>query len=179
MRRRAYGRQLQNLGSTNIGGFQTDVAYRVNGHWGVSGAYVFDIAKVHESKADAAGNDLTGKYLAEVPKNRVSFSVTYTNPRYVNIAVENQFVGHQFDDDLNIAAIFPGIPDKREVGLPGYSVTNFTVSRTINRNGRRVRRRAESLRRDLLRGHEPDDHRHAAAGEWRDTAAGGTVRRKQ
>ncbi len=54
-------------------GFQTDVSYRVNGHWGVSGAYVFDIAKVHESKVDAAGNDLTGKYLAEVPKHRVSF----------------------------------------------------------------------------------------------------------
>ena len=29
-------RQLQNLGSTNIAGFQTDVSYRVNGHWGVS-----------------------------------------------------------------------------------------------------------------------------------------------
>ncbi len=126
-------RQLQNLGSTNIAGFQTDLAYRVNGHWGVSGAYVFEIAKVHESKVDAAGNDLTGKYLAEVPKNRVSFGVTYTNPRFLNIAVENQFVGHQFDDDLNTAAIFPGIPDQREVGLPGYNVTNFTVARTINR----------------------------------------------
>ena len=48
--------------------------------------------------------------------------------------IENQFVGHQFDDDLNTAAIFPGIPDKREVGLPKYNVTNLTVSRTINRN---------------------------------------------
>ena len=79
-------RQLQNLGSTNIAGFQTDVSYRVNGHWGVSAAYVFDIAKVHESKVDAAGNDLTGKYLAEVPKHRASFQVNYTNPRYVNFA---------------------------------------------------------------------------------------------
>ena len=30
--------------------------------------------------------------------------------------------------------ILPSVPDKREIGLPGYSVTNFTVSRTINRN---------------------------------------------
>ena len=86
-------RQRRNLGSTNIGGFQTDVAYRVNGHWGVSGAYVFDIAKVHESTPNAAGIDLTGRYLAEVPKHRASFQVTYTNPRYINLAVENQFVG--------------------------------------------------------------------------------------
>ena len=127
-------RQLQNLGSTNIAGFQTDLAYRLNGHWGSRGRYVFDIAKVHESKVDAAGNDLTGKYLAEVPKHRVSFQVNYTNPRYLNFAVDNQFVGHQFDDDLNTASIFPGIPDKTEVGLPKYSVTNLTVSRTVNRN---------------------------------------------
>ena len=127
-------RQLQNLGSTNISGFQADASYRVNGHWGVSAAYVFDIAKVHESKIDVAGNDLTGKYLAEVPKHRASFQVTYTNPRYLNVAVENQFVGHQFDDDLNTAAIFPAIADKREVGLPKYNVTNLTVSRTVNRN---------------------------------------------
>ena len=84
------------------------MAYRVNGHWGVSGAYVFDIAKVHESKVDAAGNDLTGKYLAEVPKHRVSFQVNYTNPRYLNVAIENQFVGHQFDDDLNTARDLSG-----------------------------------------------------------------------
>ena len=127
-------RQLQNLGSTNIAGFQTDLAYRLNGHWGLGGGYVFDIAKVHESKVDAAGNDLTGKYLAEVPKHRVSFQVNYTNPRYFNFAIDNQFVGHQFDDDLNTAAILPGIPDKTEVGLPKYSVTNLTVARTVNRN---------------------------------------------
>ena len=127
-------RQLQNLGSTNVSGFQTDVAYRVNGHLGMSAAYVFDIAKVHESKVDAAGNDLTGKYLAEVPKHRVSLQVNYTNPRYLNVAIESQFVGHQYDDDLNTAVILPGVPDKTEVGLPKYNVMNMTVSRTINRN---------------------------------------------
>jgi len=60
--------------------------------------------------------------------------VTFTHPRYFNLAIENQFVGHQFDDDQNIAVIFALIPDKREVGLPGYSITNMTLSRTINRN---------------------------------------------
>ncbi len=127
-------RQRRNLGSTNIGGFQTDVSYRVNGHWGVSGAYVFDIAKVHEAPVDATGFDLTGKYLAEVPKHRASFQVTYTDPRFVNIAIENQFVGHQFDDDRNEAVIFSNLASRREIGLPAYNVTNFTVSRTINRN---------------------------------------------
>jgi iron complex outermembrane receptor protein len=127
-------RQLQNLGSTNIGGFQTDVSYRVNGHWGASAAYVFDIAKVHEATTDVAGVNLTGKYLAQVPKHRVSFQVTFTHPRFLNFAIDNQFVGHQFDDDQNVAVILPNVPGETEVGLPAYSVTNFTASRTINRN---------------------------------------------
>jgi len=127
-------RQRRNLGSTNIGGFQTDVAYRVNGYLAVSAAYVFDIAKVHESSVDAAGNDLTGRYLAEVPKHRASFQLNYTNPRYLNFALENQFIGHQYDDDLNVAQIFPLIAGKSEVGLPKYSVTNLTASRNVNRN---------------------------------------------
>jgi outer membrane receptor protein involved in Fe transport len=85
-------RQRRNLGSTNIGGFQTDASYRVNGHWGVSGAYVFDIAKVHEAPIDPTGFDLTGRYLAEVPKHRASFQLNYTNPKFLNLAVENQVI---------------------------------------------------------------------------------------
>ncbi len=127
-------RQRRNLGSTNIGGFQTDVAYRVNGQWGVSGAYVYDIAKVHEAPVDPTGFDLTGKYLAEVPKHRASFQVSYTNPSLFNVAIDNQFVGHQFDDDRNEAVILPNVSGKTEIGLPAYSVTNLTVARTINRN---------------------------------------------
>jgi iron complex outermembrane recepter protein len=127
-------RQRRNLGATNIGGFQTDLSYRVNGHWGASAAYVFDIAKVHEAPVDVTGFDLTGKYLAEVPKHRASFALNYTNPRFLNLAIENQFVGHQFDDDRNEAQILPLIADRRVVGLPKYSVTNLTASRTVNRN---------------------------------------------
>ena len=126
-------RQRRNLGSTNIGGFQTDVSYRVNGYWGFSGAYVFDIAKVHEAPADPTGFNLTGKYLAEVPKHRASFQANYTNPRLVNIAIDSQFVGHQFDDDRNEAVILPRTP-KEELGLPAYTVMNLTVARTVNRN---------------------------------------------
>jgi outer membrane receptor protein involved in Fe transport len=127
-------RQLQNLGSTNIGGFQTDLSYRLNSYWGASAAYVFDIAKVHESTTDAAGVNLTGKYLAEVPKHRASFQLTFLHPRFFNLSIENQFVGHQYDDDQNMAVILPNVPGETEVGLPAYNVTNVTVSRVINRN---------------------------------------------
>jgi outer membrane receptor protein involved in Fe transport len=127
-------RQRQNLGSTNIGGFQTDASYRINGYWGLSAAYIFDIAKVHEAETDPAGVNLTGRYLAEVPKHRASFQATFAHPRYLNLAIENQFVGHQFDDDQNIARILPNVADRSEIGLPAYNMTNVTASRTLTRN---------------------------------------------
>ena len=38
-------------------------------------------------------------------------------------------VGHQFDDDLNVAKILPGTPQE-QVGLPAYSVTNLSARET-------------------------------------------------
>jgi iron complex outermembrane receptor protein len=124
-------RQRRNLGSTNIAGFQTDVAYRV-AYWGASFAYVFDNAKVHRSTPDAQNVDLTGKYLAEVPRHRASLQVSFTHPKFVNVALDTQFLSMQFDDDQNIAKIFPGTA-REQIGLPGYSVTNLTASRTLHR----------------------------------------------
>jgi outer membrane receptor protein involved in Fe transport len=126
-------RQRQNLGSTNIGGFQMDAAYRVNVCLSLGAAYVFDNAKVHESTTDAQGNNLTGKYLAEVPKHRGSLQVNFVHPKYANVSLDVQLAGMQFDDDLNVAAILPAVAGKSEVGLPGYGLTNLTASRTINR----------------------------------------------
>jgi len=125
-------RQVRNIGSTNIAGVQTDVAYRFSTAFSASAAYVFDIAKVHSYVPDGSGVDLTGKYLAEVPKNRGTVQLSYNNPKFINASVALQIVGHQFDDDQNIAAIFPLIPDKTEVGLPAYTVTDLTFSRIIN-----------------------------------------------
>ena len=69
-----------------------------------------------------------------MPKHRASFRVNYTNPQFLNVAIENQFVGHQFDDDQNLAPILPRVTGKTEIGLPAYSVTNLTLARTVNRN---------------------------------------------
>jgi outer membrane cobalamin receptor len=126
-------RQVQNLGSTNIAGFQTDVAYRANRFLSIGGGYIFDIAKVHEATTDAAGVNLTGKFLAEVPKNRGSLHIAFTHPKYFNLALESQFVGLQFDDDQNILQILPSVAGRAKVGLPAYGVTDISASRIISR----------------------------------------------
>ncbi|MEQ1898156.1 MAG: TonB-dependent receptor [Vicinamibacterales bacterium] len=126
-------RQVRNVGSTNVAGLQLDGSYRVDAQWNVTAAYVYDVAKVYKGVADATGLDLTGRYLAQVPKHRASFEVNYVNPAIAIVSLEHQFVGHQFDDDQNIARILPGLPNRTVVGLPGYNVTNLTVTRGISR----------------------------------------------
>ena len=69
--------------------------------------------------------------------------------------------------------IFPLFADKREVGLPGYNVTNLTVSRTINRNVDVFLGVQNLFGTVYYVATNPDADRHAAAGEWRDTAEGG------
>ena len=118
--------QRQNLGRTRIRGFQTDVEYRFGRDWRAGAAYVLNRARITENAADP---NLVGKFLQQVPKNRGSLSVSYSNPRYLTASLSAIFVGHQFDDDLN-ARVGPG----GVTGLPGYGVLDFSVMRTVGRN---------------------------------------------
>jgi outer membrane receptor protein involved in Fe transport len=118
--------QRQNLGRTRIRGLQTDVDYRLGTSWRLSGAYMFNSARVAEFAANPA---LVGKYLPQVPRHRGSMQLAYTNPRYVNLAVGFEATGRQFDDDLNERVV----PGQTKPGLPGYALLGFTVSKPFGR----------------------------------------------
>ena len=159
--------QRQNLGRTRITGLQTDVEYRFGPSWRFSGSYLYESARVRESSATIglpAGTNLatncpgpdsngttagtgTGEacYLAEVPKNRGAFRMTYSNPKYATVAFGVQFVGAQFDDDQNSRvvpaaaledagydAIAKPITDPSVAGLPKYALVDLSASRAIN-----------------------------------------------
>ena len=113
--------QRQNLGRTRIRGVQTDVDYRLGRTLRIAGAYIYDVAKVRENKANPA---LVGRRLAQVPTHRGAFQVQWSDPRFVTIAFDVQTSGAQFDDDLNTAARV----------LPKYSLVNLSVSRDLGRN---------------------------------------------
>jgi outer membrane receptor protein involved in Fe transport len=130
--------QKQNLGATRVWGIQSDVEYRLASAWRVSGGYLYDEAKVTDG--GVANAALVGKYLAQVPKHRGSVQVTYSNSRYVNVALGMQFVGAQFNDDLNINFIpgptltEAGYDESTPPGLPGYAVVDLMASRDLGRN---------------------------------------------
>ena len=113
--------QRQNLGRTRIWGAQADVEYRVGSSWRVTGAYVYDDARVRQNPANTL---LVGKILPQVPRHRGSFRAVYANPRFATVAAGLQVVGAQFDEDQNLVA-------RR---LPNYAVAELTAFRSVGRN---------------------------------------------
>ena len=112
-------RQRQNLGRTRIRGFQTDVEYRFGRDWRANAGYMVNRARVTENAAD---QDLVGLVLPQVPENRGSVGVSYSNPRLLSATVNAIFVGDQFDDDLN------------ERVLPAYGTVELSLFRAIGNN---------------------------------------------
>jgi iron complex outermembrane recepter protein len=114
-------RQRQNLGKTRIWGLQSEVEYRPQNYWRVALSYLYDVAKVTESREDFTGASLVGKYLAEVPMHRGSVELSYSNPRFVTASAAMYITGGQYDDDLNT------------LWLPYYNTFDFNVSRKLTR----------------------------------------------
>jgi outer membrane receptor protein involved in Fe transport len=130
--------QKQNLGETRIRGVQTDVEYRLGTAWRLSGAYVYDQAKVTDG--GVANASLVGKYVPQVPLHHGTFQVAYSNPRIASIAFAMQAMSLQYNDDQNVNFIpaptlaEAGYSSFTGPGLPGYASFDFTVLRDIGRS---------------------------------------------
>jgi iron complex outermembrane receptor protein len=130
--------QKQNLGQTRIRGVQTDVEYRIGSFWRVTGAYVYDQAKVTDG--GVANAALVGKYVPQVPLHRGSFQVAYSNPRYATVAFSMQALSLQYNDDQNVQFIpaatlaQAGYTSFSGPGLPGYASYDLTILRDVGRH---------------------------------------------
>ncbi len=83
---------------------QTDVEYRIGSFWRVSGAYLYDQAKVTDG--GVANAALVGKYLPQVPMHRGSFQVAYSNPQLRERSPSPmQALSLQYNDDQNVKFI--------------------------------------------------------------------------
>jgi len=114
-------RQRQNLGKARIWGLQSEIEVRPVNYWRVALSYLYDVAKVQESRPDSTGASITGKWLAEVPMHRGSAELSYSNPRFVTASASLFITGGQYDDDQN------------SLWLPYYNTVDFNVSRKITR----------------------------------------------
>jgi outer membrane receptor protein involved in Fe transport len=134
--------QKQNIPKTRIYGAQTDVQYILTKDLSVTAAYLHDIGKVTEGAALTA--NLVGNYIAQVPKNRGSIDIVYSNLKYARVAFGVQWIGFQYDDDLNargipalgcaVGAAATNCIGIGTPGLPGYHTLDFSASREVVRN---------------------------------------------
>ena len=85
-----------------------------------------------------------------------AFQLQYSDPRFVTVAFDLQASGEQFDDDLNT----------RRACCRGTRWSTWRVAR-LRTKPRGVRRRAEHVRRGVLRRFAAHAHRAAAAAECR------------
>lgn len=131
--------QKQNVPQTRVRGVQTDIDYRVGSSWRFSAGYVYDDATVTDG-GSGANAVLTGKQLQQVSKNRGTLQAAYSNPKYLTVTLGVQVVGLTYNDDLNANFIPPatltasGYDAVYPAGLPGYTVTDLSASRSIGRN---------------------------------------------
>ena len=131
--------QKQNVPETQVKGVQTDIDVRVGTAWRFSGGYVYSDAAVTDG-GSGANAVLTGKVLQQVPRNRGSIQAAYSNARIATVALSVQFVGLQYNDDLNLNLIPPATlaaagydAAAYPAGLPGYAAVDFNVSRNVGR----------------------------------------------
>jgi outer membrane receptor protein involved in Fe transport len=130
--------QKQNIPETKVQGVQTDIDYRLGASWRFFAAYVYDNAKVTDGgPANAA---LNGKWLQQVPENRGSFQVAYSNVKYATVTLGVQIVGLQYNDDLNVNFIPPatlasaGYDNVYPAGLPGFTSVDLNVAHNFTPN---------------------------------------------
>ena len=130
--------QKLNLAETRVRGLQADVDARIGTAWRFSGGYVYDDATVVDGGALAPA--LAGKRLQQVPRHRGTLQIAYSDAKYATVALGVQFVGLQYNDDLNVNFIpaatlaDAGYDGVYPAGLPGYAVADLTVSRNIGPN---------------------------------------------
>src|SRR5256885_8201983 len=130
--------QKQNLGETRVRGVQTDVEYRIAASWRVSGAYVYDQAKVTDGGSTNAS--LVGKIVPQVPRHHGTFQVSYSSPKFATVALAVQAMSLQYNDDQNVNFIpaatlaATGYTSFNGPGLPGYTSCDLTVLRDVGRN---------------------------------------------
>jgi outer membrane receptor protein involved in Fe transport len=112
-------RRRANVGEIRAQGIESSLSVRWHRDWSLQGAYLWSDSKITEFQPNPT---LESKLLPQVPRHRVSASLSYSNPRLLSAFLSARFVGAQFDDDLNAFL------------LGNFAVLDFHVSRSLHRS---------------------------------------------
>lgn len=101
-------RQVENIGEVEIKGFELDLRYSLSLSLELFAGYNWNESLVTEFDPEfsAQSEDITGKYLAYVPKNRLNAGASFRNP-LLNASLVVSYTDAQFADDMNEVEIDP------------------------------------------------------------------------
>ncbi len=91
-------RERENLGRTRSRGIEAEITARLAPGLTLAASGALDDATVTSFAAEPA---LVGKQVPEVPRQSLSLGLIYERDRVATFAVQERYVGQQFDDDLN------------------------------------------------------------------------------
>jgi outer membrane receptor protein involved in Fe transport len=91
-------RARENIGRSKAPGFELNTIAHFTRTFDLSVGYQFVAATVDGDPANPA---LVGLWIAQVPRNVLTFQARYLNPTRINVSINGRMVGKQFDDDQN------------------------------------------------------------------------------
>lgn len=112
-------RQRINLGHGAITGLVTEASWRPAKSWLATVDYTFATSTLTDPGATAS-RALAGNRLARTPRNRVTATLMYDNPRILTLTGVMRYVGRQFADAANTAS------------LGAYTLVDAIVARKIH-----------------------------------------------
>lgn len=109
-------RERRNLGRTRSRGIEVESDFRIARHWQMTAGYLYSDATFRRAPQDMR---LEGLWIPQVPRHQFTLQTSYSNPRYVNAAIQFRASGRQFDDDRN------------QFALDSFALVDLFVSREL------------------------------------------------
>lgn len=114
-------KEKTNVGKVKIQGVETEFNYQLTDHFKFFANYTYNKSTIEKFIADTS---LEGNYLTNIPKNKGSVSLSYSNPEIVNAKVTVRYVGDRYSNDANTEA---GIYDS-------YMLVDLKLSKEFTKN---------------------------------------------
>lgn len=112
-------RQRQNVGRVTARGLDADLALRLNRDWRLRGGYLLADSTFGRFPENPG---VESNRLPQVPRHRLTASLSFARPGVLNAFLMARLVGLQFDDDRNLRP------------LAGTTLLDLHLSRRVHRN---------------------------------------------
>lgn len=107
-------RQRRNVAGLRTTGIESELEIRPTAHWSVWGSYTFNPTRI-----DAPGDAIDGLLARGAAKHTATAVLTWDQPRFATVTLEQRFIGSRVDDDLNT------------VTLDHFMVTGLRIAREV------------------------------------------------